>query len=230
MLGTMKRPQPGETLETSDGRRARVEGWRAEGSFAVVMAAEDLLWGDRCAVKWPKTTVNGWEACLDREREVLSRVKHARVVALRGEGNHHGVPFLILEWLDGGTLEDRFRQQKLGPVRPALDLLEQVAEGLAAIHATGLVHGDLRPHNVVLAERGAVLIDPGGTELRQWEADIRAAGAILTQAIFGTHRVPTARGHGLPGSVVALWESLHAARTPDAAELLSAVRQSRAAL
>ena len=88
-----------------------------------------------------------------REAQALAALTHENVMRVYDYGEDEGVPFMALEWLPGGTLEDRLPQ---GPMPP--DETHRVAQGIAAglahLHARGLVHRDLKPANVLFDEEG----------------------------------------------------------------------------
>ena len=93
-----------------------------------------------------------------REARFLGRLNHRHVVRILDSGAHAGQPYLVMEWISGGSLHDRLRQGPLS-IQESAQLGEQVASALAAVHALGIVHRDLKPANVLLEEPGA---DVGG--------------------------------------------------------------------
>ncbi|MFN7805747.1 MAG: protein kinase domain-containing protein [Planctomycetaceae bacterium] len=93
--------------------------------------------------------IPGAVARVHREAMCLARLKHPHVVSIYGTGEVEGVPYLVMEWIAGGTLESRLQEGPL-PVREAAQLVRQLAQGVGAAHALGLVHRDLKPANVLL--------------------------------------------------------------------------------
>ncbi|MFN3651371.1 MAG: protein kinase domain-containing protein [Armatimonadota bacterium] len=214
----------GDRFATHRGQTLEVVAWVGEGSYARVYQAR--LGGAACALKLAKTEIPGAERRLAEEEAVLRRADHPRVVRLLDSGSSDAAPFLALEWLEGRTLSDAVPARGL-PLRQVLETLEAVADGLAHLHARGLLHGDLRPQNVMLtADRGAVLTDPGGTEPppgappSSEAEDMRAAGRVLYFMLTGregavdpTRLAPFNRG------VVAVWERTQAETPLSAADL-----------
>src|SRR3954453_7715612 len=98
----------------------------------------------------------------DREVRIALRVTHPNVVPVLGAGEHDGVPYLIQVLITSGTLEDRLRAQ--GPLNLdlAVPLCTQVASGLDAVYAAGLVHRDVKPANILLDEEGTAYITDFG--------------------------------------------------------------------
>ena len=128
------------------------------GGMGEVYEARDLRLHVTVAVKTIRQRDGADAGLLDRlRREVqLARaVTHPCVCRLfdfhEGEGPAGPIAFITMEFLDGETLADRLRKGPL-PAREALPLLEQMAEGLAAIHAKDLVHRDFKPGNVMLVQ------------------------------------------------------------------------------
>ena len=113
-----------------------------------------------------------------REAHALAEVRHPAVVRYidHGTSAEHG-PFLAMAWIGGETLADRLQASGLRPLE-ALRLTERLAEGLAAMHAAGVVHRDLKPSNVMLpggdVER-AVIVDFGVARVARL-ADASAGG------------------------------------------------------
>jgi hypothetical protein len=85
-----------------------------------------------------------------REAQAAAAVEHDHVVAIHQVGEENGVPFLVMPLLQGETLEERLQREGRLPPAEALRIGREVAEGLAAAHAHGLVHRDIKPANIWL--------------------------------------------------------------------------------
>jgi serine/threonine-protein kinase len=128
-------------------------GVLGQGGMGLVFQAEDLSLKRRVALKVmrPETgeKVGARERFL-REARAAAAVRHEHVVTIHHVGETDGVPFLVMEYVPGPTLAALLEQdQRLEP-RRAAELVEQVADGLAAAHAAGLVHRDVKPSNILL--------------------------------------------------------------------------------
>ena len=97
---------------------------------------------------------------LEREAKAVSRLSHPHICALHDIGHQDGVDFLVMEFLDGETLEQRLLRGPL-PTEQALRSAVQIADGLAKAHKLGMTHRDLKPANVMLTKSGAKLMDFG---------------------------------------------------------------------
>ncbi len=98
-----------------------------------------------------------------REREFMQLVVHPAVVCCLGSGElANGLPFLVLEWLEGTTLAERVTQRGPMPLAEVTQVLEQLCSAVQATHEAGLVHRDLKAENVYcVAEGGLKLLDFG---------------------------------------------------------------------
>jgi serine/threonine protein kinase len=95
----------------------------------------------------------GFVERFQREARAAAAVAHENVTACRGSGVDGGRLWLALELVAGGSLKDRLKEGRL-PWREAAALGAGIARGLSAIHAAGIVHRDMKPANVLLAEDG----------------------------------------------------------------------------
>src|SRR4051812_29821192 len=96
----------------------------------------------------------------DREARAISQLAHANICTLFDVGDHDGTAFLVMELLDGESLESRIAQGPL-PLDQALRIAVEVASALDAAHRAGIIHRDLKPGNVMLTKAGAKLLDFG---------------------------------------------------------------------
>ena len=96
----------------------------------------------------------------EAEARAVSRLSHSHICTLYDLGSSDGIDFLVMEYLEGETLEHRLRKGPL-PREQALKYATEIAEALAAAHRQQVVHRDLKPANVMLTKSGAKLLDFG---------------------------------------------------------------------
>jgi len=160
------------------GESYRVVGPLGQGGMGVVVLAVDERLERDVAIKLIRPAYTRNQNARQRfliEARAMARVRHENVVEIYAFGELAQTPYFVMEyvpgtnvanWLDDGILEDR-----LPPIDEALGYLDQLCRGVGAIHASGAVHGDLKPSNLLIgpASRVAVadmglsrLFDPKG--------------------------------------------------------------------
>ncbi len=142
-------PQRGEVGEVIAGRY-RLLRPIGEGGMGVVWAAEHVELGVTLAIKLMRRTDGVWISRFRREARAAAQLRSRHIIQVYDYGVDDGVPYLVMELLEGETLEARIRRE--GALTPALTLsiLRQVCRGLDRAHAARLVHRDLKPGNVFL--------------------------------------------------------------------------------
>jgi len=128
------------------------------GSAGTVYEAENLAIRRRVAVKVLDATLAKTPeavARFHREAQAAGRLGHEHIVEVLDLGTtDDGVPFLVMEYLEGTTLRDLLEREGTLEVPRAVDIALQVLAVLEAAHAQGIIHRDLKPENVFLTRRG----------------------------------------------------------------------------
>ncbi|HEX6631929.1 MAG TPA: serine/threonine-protein kinase, partial [Gemmatimonadaceae bacterium] len=101
-----------------------------------------------------------------REIAVTAALHHPRVLPVLGAGETARVLYYVMPFVDGGSLADRLRDMERLSVAESVRLLRELGEALAHAHAHGVVHGDVKPDNVLLLDGHALLADFGGARVR----------------------------------------------------------------
>jgi serine/threonine protein kinase len=115
-----------------------------------------------------------------REGEILATLDHPSIVRYIARGtNAEGRPYLVMEWVEGETLQARLSGVGL-TAQAAFDIARKVSEALAVVHEHGLVHRDLKPANIILLRDGGVkLIDFGVARLVADRHGLTHTGAMV---------------------------------------------------
>jgi eukaryotic-like serine/threonine-protein kinase len=153
-----------------------------EGGMAFVYKAYDTRLERNVALKVIRTDLFGQvqiEQMLqrfDREAKSLAKLAHPNIVNILDYGEHEGSPFLVMEYLPGGTLK-----QKMGrpfPWQEAVRILIPLASGLAYAHQHGIIHRDVKPANILINDTGnPVLTDFGLAKLLETVEGLTLTGS-----------------------------------------------------
>ncbi len=237
----VERSPPRDQLEFVPVRRGMVlaERWAIEeilgqGGMGIVVRARDRALGVTVAIKIVRAELAGdrsWAERLAREVKLARQIHHPNVCRVFDFGQDVARVFLVMELSTKGTLRDELRAREEYAARPLADRLADaraVAEGLAAIHAAGIVHRDVSPQNVLRMDDGRLVVSDfglatddvdsttsilGGTiaymapELvrgggrASMASDVWALGVVIHEIVFGerpTWREPGRRRCGAP--------------------------------
>jgi eukaryotic-like serine/threonine-protein kinase len=172
-----------------------------EGGMGVVYRGEDTRLGRQVAVKFLSTKLVQDPLAIERfqrEARAASSLNHPHIAAVYDIGTHNGVPFLVMELLDGTTLRRRCSGAPL-PIDVVLEMGVQVADALDAANSAGIIHRDIKSANIFVTERGQVkVLDFGLAKLTQPESAIADQFAQTTLAPAPAQATETGQTMGTP--------------------------------
>ncbi|MFD5075021.1 serine/threonine-protein kinase [Streptomyces sp. NPDC058371] len=149
--------------------RYRVVGRLGRGGMGIVWRAVDEVLGREVAVKELRTFTDagGPELAdlglrMQREARAAARVRHPGVVAVHDVAEVDGRPLIVMELVDGPSLDDVLREQGTLDAREAAAIGAKVMEALAAAHRAGVLHRDVKPGNILLDRSGRVVLTDFG--------------------------------------------------------------------
>ncbi len=180
---TLARPPVGQLL---DGRY-RVESHVARGGMATVYLGTDTRLDRTVALKIMHPELANDEDFVRRfvgEARSVARLSHPNVVAVYDQGADGRTLYLAMEYVPGQTLRALLNERgRLAP-REALDIMDGALAGLAAAHAAGLVHRDVKPENVLLTEARSVKVADFGLARLLTGASQTKAGMLIGTAAY----------------------------------------------
>ena len=132
-------------------------------------------------------------ARFQREAEVLAALNHSNIAAIYGLEDADGTKALVMELVEGPTLDDRIRQGAI-PIADALPIARQVAEALEAAHDQGIIHRDLKPANIKIRPDGMVKVLDFGLAKSLASDPTSAAAASASMSPTLTSPAMTAQG------------------------------------
>lgn len=193
----------------------RVERFLGRGGMGEVFLARDAVLGRKVVLKLVHAKLVRSEAARSRllqEARTTAKFSHPHIVSIYAAGEHRGVPYVALEYVDGQSLAERLRE-RVPSQREALRATLAVAEALHEAHSHGVLHRDIKPANVVVGKDGRLRVldfglaqqlgsvgagespgggTPGYMAPEQWRdedatsaVDIWAAGVMLYELLGG---------------------------------------------
>lgn len=143
------------------GGRYRILNLLGKGGMGEVYRATDLTLGQSVALKFLPASAASNPQLLERfhgEVRVARQVSHPNVCRVYDIGEAEGMPYISMEYVDGDDLGVLLQRIGRLPAEKAMEITRKLCAGLAAAHARGVIHRDLKPQNIMLNKRGEVLI------------------------------------------------------------------------
>lgn len=166
------------------GTRYRVLSLLGAGGMGSVYEVEHIELGKRFVLKALLASLNGRDDLalrLRNEQRALGRLEHPNIVGVTDAGvTSDGVPFFVMERLEGETLGACLRRRKRLPIVEALEIAAHILDGLAAAHEIGVVHRDIKPQNVfLLRDSFPKILDFGVAKMKDAENVITRRGIAV---------------------------------------------------
>ncbi|MDD3895017.1 MAG: protein kinase, partial [Syntrophomonadaceae bacterium] len=155
-----------------------------EGGMAIVYKARDITLDRVVAIKVLKDEFDNDPSFVERfKTEALAAAKltHPNIVNIYDVGQQNNKHYIVMEYVEGKTLQETISSQGLMPVTKAVDIAAMICDGLQAAHEKGIIHRDVKPHNILITNSGIVKV-----------ADFGIAQAISKKTLtFNGHIVGT---------------------------------------
>src|SRR5215470_15909702 len=160
-----------------------IVGPLGSGGMGEVYRARDTRLEREVAIKVLPSTLStdpSLRQRLEREAKAISKLSHPHICALHDIGHQDGLDYLVMELVEGETLEKRLARGPL-PIQQTIRCGAQIADALAKAHKLGFTHRDLKPSNIMLTKSGAKLMDFGLAK-QSGPAPLAAALTEMTMA------------------------------------------------
>lgn len=204
----------------------------ASGGMATVWRARDTRLGRLVAVKRPHPAAPDDTSAvnrMNREARAAAALSHPNLITVYDYGSDEEGPYLVMELAEGPTLQAAMDRLEAGE---ALDIGAQIADGLTAIHAAGIIHRDVKPANVILSDRGPLLTDFGIALDPTHTAEVTAEGMVVGTPSYSAPEVmagePPTQASDVYSLAVVVREMLKAAGTAPAGALADALEAGTA--
>lgn len=154
---------PADRLATALSDRYRIERELGQGGMATVFLAEDLKHHRKVAIKVLKEDLSASVRATRflREIEIAAQLQHPNILPLLDSGEAAGLLYYVMPYVEGQSLRQRLAREHELPISEAVKILIEIVDALAYAHTRGVVHRDIKPDNVMLTGRHALVADFG---------------------------------------------------------------------
>src|SRR5689334_20943040 len=173
-------------LNTLFDGRYRIVRKLGTGGMANVYLAEDEVLGRRVAIKILNDRHAGDDQFVERfrrEAKNAASLSHPNIVSIYDRGEAEGTYYIAMEYLDGRSLKELIVARGPAPVNVAIDYARQILAALRFAHRHGIVHRDIKPHNVLVDAEGRVKVTDFGIA-RAGTSQMTEAGSIVGTAQY----------------------------------------------
>jgi serine/threonine-protein kinase len=143
--------------------RYEITGELGRGAMGVVYKAMDPTIGRTVALKTMRLDVHGLDAQemvrrFQNEARAAGVLNHPNIVTIYDAGEHDGIFYIAMEFIEGTTLHELLAEQRVLPTEEVIGLTRQICRGLDYAHSNGIIHRDVKPANIMITANGTVKI------------------------------------------------------------------------
>src|SRR5215203_2041147 len=178
---------PDTLIDTLFDERYRILRRLGSGGMATVYLAEDEVLGRRVAIKILNDRYANDEQFVERfrrEAKSAAGLSHANIVSIYDRGEAEGTYYIAMEHLDGRTLKELIVARAPAPIKVAIEYTRQILSALRFAHRNGIVHRDIKPHNVLVDGEGRAKVTDFGIARAGAASQVTEAGSIVGTAHY----------------------------------------------
>lgn len=164
------------------GERYRIIDTLGEGGMANVYLAEDIILQRKVAVKILRLDLQNepqTQARFQREALATSELSHPNIVSVLDVGTDHGLPYMVMEYVDGPDLKDYIRENSPLDLREVIQIMDQILSAVALAHKHNVIHRDLKPQNILMDKRGNIKIADFGVAVALNQSSITQTNSVM---------------------------------------------------
>ena len=164
------------------GERYRIIDTLGEGGMANVYLAEDIILQRKVAVKILRLDLQNesqTQARFQREALATSELTHPNIVSVLDVGTDHGLPYMVMEYVDGPDLKDYIRENSPLDLREVIQIMDQILSAVALAHKHNVIHRDLKPQNILMDKRGNIKIADFGIAVALNQSSITQTNSVM---------------------------------------------------
>lgn len=164
------------------GNRYEIISQLGGGGMALVYKGRDTLLNRQVTVKLlrPEYTCDEeFVARFRREAQAVAKLSHPNIVSVYDVGHEGDTHYIVMEYVEGKNLKELIREEGILPVNRAVDIARQICEGLDHAHDSGIVHRDIKPHNILVTTGGKVKVTDFGIARAVTSVTVTQAGTIV---------------------------------------------------
>ncbi|MDT3698219.1 MAG: Stk1 family PASTA domain-containing Ser/Thr kinase [Thermincola sp.] len=164
------------------GNRYEIISQLGGGGMALVYKARDTLLNRPVTVKVLRPEYTGDEefvARFRREAQAVAKLSHPNIVSVYDVGQERDTHYIVMEYIEGRNLKQIIKENGKLPVHQAIDIASQICIGLQDAHEHGIVHRDIKPHNILVTDNGRVKVTDFGIAQMISSVTVTDSGTIV---------------------------------------------------
>ncbi|MFA5882119.1 MAG: Stk1 family PASTA domain-containing Ser/Thr kinase, partial [Eubacteriales bacterium] len=164
------------------GNRYEIISQLGGGGMALVYKARDTLLNRQVTVKILRSEHTGDEGFIShfrKEAQAVAKLSHPNIVNVYDVGKEGDTQFIVMEYVEGRNLKQFIKEQGRLPLNQAVDIARQICDGLQDAHTNGIVHRDIKPHNILVTDNGKVKVADFGIAQIMSSVTLTNSGTIV---------------------------------------------------